>query len=428
MKKIAIIGSGIAGVSAAYYLKKLGYEVSLFEAGAYFGGHTNTVEVELDNKKIPVDTGFLVHNDRTYPNLISFFKELNIKSHPSDMTFSVERTSEKIIWAGTNLFTVFAQIKNLFSPRFYKFLYEVLKFNKNSKIYFEESKLDISLTLGQLLERKNYGENFKNWYLLPMGGCIWSTPTQEMLNFPAYTFLLFCMNHGLLQIFDRPQWKTVIGGCRTYVAKALANIENKYLNEPVKSVERVDGKIKIVSESREEIFDYCILCSHPPESIKMLKDLPSEVMRILTNFKYQKNKAVLHIDESILPPIRGAWAAWNYLSIKKNDEINDSVSVSYLINKLQPVPTEKSIIVTLNPVYIINRDLILKEISYEHPLFNVEAIISQEAISKIQGQGGIYFAGAWMRYGFHEDGILSAKNAIKQLLIDDKSSQTIEIL
>lgn len=427
MKKIAIIGSGIAGVSSAYYLDKLGYEVSLFEAGGYFGGHTNTIEIEIDGKKIPVDTGFLVHNDRTYPNLISFFEELGIKTHPSDMTFSVERSSEKIIWAGTNLFTVFAQLKNLFSFRFFKFLYEVLKFNKNSKNYFEESKLDLSLTLGQLLERKKYGEDFKNWYLLPMGGCIWSTPTQEMLNFPAYTFLLFCMNHGLLQIFDRPKWKTVIGGCRTYVAIGLEKIEKKYLNEPVQSVEKLDGKIKVTTKHKQELFDYCILCSHPPESIKILKNVSPESLELLSNFKYQKNKAVLHLDESILAPIKRAWAAWNYLSIN-NDDKNDSVSVSYLINKLQLVETKKSIIVTLNPVCDIKRDLILKEISYEHPLFNVDAIRSQDAVSKIQGQDGIYFAGAWMRYGFHEDGILSAKNVIKKLLLDDESDQTIEIL
>lgn len=205
MKKIAIIGSGIAGTSAAHYLQKLGFDISLFEAGEYFGGHTNTIDVPVDGKMVPIDTGFLVHNDRTYPNLIEFFKELNIAVHPSEMSFSVARKSDHIMWAGTNLFTVFAQFKNLLSKRFYCFLKEVLHFNKMSKTYLKESEIRMNLTLGELLKEKGYSQDFLNWYLLPMGGCIWSSPTNEMLQFPANTFLIFCMNHGLLQIFNRPK-------------------------------------------------------------------------------------------------------------------------------------------------------------------------------------------------------------------------------
>lgn len=428
MKKIAIIGSGITGVSAAYYLNKLGFDVSLFEAGSYFGGHTNTIDVEIDGKINPIDTGFLVHNNRTYPNLIEFFNELKIETHQSEMSFSVMRLSDKIMWAGTNLYTVFAQIKNIFSPRFYSFLKEVLHFNKNSQNYLAESHSNLSLTLGELLNSKGYSKNFENWYLLPMGGCIWSTPTNEMLEFPAFTFLTFCKNHGLLQIFDRPQWKTIVNGCQVYVKKALANIEKKYLNEPVINVSYDDDKIHIKTSQREELFDYCFFCNHPPETLKMIKNDDQELFNCLSQFKYQKNQAVLHFDESVLPNKKHAWAAWNYLS-SRSDDTHEAVSVSYLINKLQPLNTQKSVIVTLNPVTEISKDQIVKTINYEHPLFSNDAINAQSKMKSLQGRNKMYFAGAWMRYGFHEDGILSSKEAIKQFLVDvNHDSEQIKIL
>lgn len=428
MKKIAIIGAGISGVSAAYYLNKLGYEVSLFEAGDYFGGHTNTIELTIDGVKTPVDTGFLVHNNRTYPNLIEFFHELNIGTHPSEMSFSVMRLSDNLMWAGTNLMTVFAQFKNVFSPRFYRFLWEVLRFNKNSTVYLDDSKKRLDMTLGDLLKDQGYSQDFQNWYLLPMGGCIWSSPTTEMLDFPAYTFLTFCTNHGLLQISDRPQWKTVVNGCHSYVKKALMGIERKYLGEPVHSVTRENGKLKLITGKREEIFDYCFFCTHPPETLKILKVDDDEIRSCLSNFRYQKNQAVLHFDEKILPKKKMAWSAWNYLSVKSKDS-HDAVSVSYLINKLQPLTTTRPVIVTLNPATEISKDKIAKVIDYEHPLFTNEAIAAQEKVKTIQGRHGLYFSGAWMRYGFHEDGILSTKEGIRKFLNDTgKNGESIKIL
>jgi predicted NAD/FAD-binding protein len=418
MKKIAIIGSGIAGTSAAYYLDNLGYSVYLFEAGSYFGGHTNTIDIELAQLQVPIDTGFLVHNDRTYPNLIHFFNELEIQTSSSEMTFSVMRLVDNLIWTGTNVFTVFIQMKNIFSPRFYKFLSEVLHFNRNSKKYLLECENNMGISLGELLIEKKYSEDFKNWYLLPMGGCIWSTPTNEMLKFPAFTFLRFCMNHGLLQIFDRPKWKTVKNGCKTYVKKALDNISNKFLQEPVLAIQHGANKIILTTSKRTEEFDYCIMCNHPPEILSILKECDDKTKRLLTSFKYQKNIAVLHLDQKVLPENKKAWAAWNYLSVKAHDSY-DAVSVSYLINKLQNLPSEEAVIVTLNPITSIEKMKIVKEINYEHPLFSNDAITAQVGMGEIQGNNGIYFAGAWMRYGFHEDGILSAKNAINKLLIDD---------
>ena len=424
MKKVAVIGSGISGTSAAYYLNKLGYDVYLFESGSHFGGHTHTIDLEFEGQRMPVDTGFLVHNDRTYPNLIDFFEELKIETHLSEMSFSVVRRTDDITWAGTNIFTVFAQPGNLFSMRFFRFLKEVLRFNKESKKYLLEYEGKPELTLDEMLIKKGYTEDFKNWYLLPMGGCIWSSPTNEMLNFPAYTFLIFCLNHGLLQIFKRPQWKTVLNGCRTYVEKALTKIDNKFLNEPVLEVVSEDNKLKLITEKRLEYFDYCLICSHPPQTLEIFKNADFLTKNLLSKFKYQKNKAVLHFDESVLPREKIAWAAWNYLSTELTSG-NDKVSVSYLINKLQPLPVEKAVIVTLNPASKIEKNKVVKEINYQHPLFSIDAIMAQREIVNIQGRQGVYFSGAWLRYGFHEDGILSSKSVINKLLKDDEKNEEL---
>ncbi len=418
MKKIAIIGSGISGTASAYFLNKLGYDVSLFEAGSYFGGHTNTIDIEINKKTYPVDTGFLVHNDRTYPNLIDFFEELDIATHPSDMTFSVVRESDNIIWAGANLFTVFAQWKNLFSVRFWRFLLEVLDFNKKSDAYLCESEGDLDLTLGELLATKKYSKDFRDWYLLPMGGCIWSTPTDEMLRFPAFTFLRFCKNHGLLQIFNRPQWRTVIGGCQTYVSKALSGINNKFLNTSVLSVENTDKGVEVITSEGKEVFDYCVFSSHPPQTLKIFKTKDEAIKKELNNFKYQKNTAVLHFDEKLLPDRKSAWAAWNYIS-GKNSAGGDCISVTYLLNMLQPLPKYKQVLVTLNPIKEIDEDQIVKSIDYEHPIFSSEAIKAQDKVNELQGVENVFFCGAWMRYGFHEDGILSAKKMINFILSKD---------
>lgn len=428
MKRIAVIGSGISGVASCYYLNKLGYQTHLFEAGPYFGGHTNTIDVQVDGLKFPVDTGFLVHNDRTYPNLIDFFSELGIETHPSDMSFSVVRREDDLTWCGTNLFTVFAQKRNLVSPRFYRFLGEVLRFNRHATDYLKSCAGDYELSLGDLLDRHNYSSDFRHWYLLPMGGCIWSTPTGGMLKFPAYTFLVFCMNHGLLQVFDHPQWKTVVGGCRVYVEKALGSISHKHLSTPVEKLVPLDNSIRLQTASGEYDFDYAILCSHPPESLKITEGISSELTSALSKFKYQPNLAVAHTDEAILPERKRAWAAWNYLAADQADG-NEAVSVSYLINKLQPLPTKTPVIVTLNPLEEIKKEKILREIHYEHPLFDAPAIRAQSYISELQGTSKIFFAGAWMSYGFHEDGIWAAKHALRALLREcGDNPEKVEVL
>lgn len=420
--KIAVVGSGIGAIASAYELKKLGHEVVLFEKADYFGGHTHTHHFHLNEKPYTVDTGFLVHNDRTYPNLIKFFSELGIQSYPSDMSFSVHLENQNFEWSGTNLFTVFSQKRNLLRPRFYRFLKEIMRFNKMSDDLIRESENDLSLTLGQILERHHFGEDFRDWYLLPMGGCIWSSPTKEMLNFPAYTFLHFCHNHGLLQISDRPQWKTVVGGCHTYTLKVIAMLDEAHLNEGVVMVRPLEDGVEVVTERRTQKFDAIFMGTHAPQTKNILLGLDAEVEDILGNFSYQENKAYLHTDASQLPVRKLAWAAWNYRSASKDDH-SKAVSVSYLINKLQPLPKETPIIVTLNPLSAIDDKKIIKELAYEHPLFDEKAVRAQSKIPHIQGRHRVYYAGAWMRYGFHEDGIWGAKQALSQFLNDFKQHQ-----
>lgn len=421
---IAVVGSGIGAIASAYDLKKMGHKVTLFEKNDYFGGHTHTHHFELNDHKYTVDTGFLVHNDRTYPNLISFFEELNIETVASDMSFSVHLEDEKLEWSGTNLFTVFCQKRNLFRPRFYRFLKEIMRFNKMADELISESRDDISLSLGDILKRHSFGEDFQNWYLLPMGGCIWSTPTEEMKKFPAYTFLNFCKNHGLLQVTDRPQWKTLLGGCNTYTLKVIETLDETKLNEGVLKIRSLqegesgkEGRVEVVTEKGQYVFDAIFMGTHAPQTRKICGEIDKRIDDVLAKFSYQPNTAYLHTDANLLPKRKSAWSAWNYRSTSRDDH-ERAVSVSYLINKLQPLPENPPIVVTLNPLGSIEKSKIIKELKYEHPLFDEKAIQGQSEVPSIQGKHGIYYAGAWMRYGFHEDGIWAAKEALKQFNLD----------
>ncbi len=425
-KKIAIIGSGIGAIAAAYDLKKKGYKVSLFEKNDYFGGHTHTHNFNLNNHHYTVDTGFLVHNDRTYPHLINFFQELDLKSHPSEMSFSVRVENEDLEWSGTNLATLFCQPKNLIKPRFYRFLKEIMRFNKESNLYIEEARQDLELSLGALLDKYSYSENFRHWYLLPMGGCIWSSPTDEMLKFPAYTFLHFCQNHGLLQIFDRPQWKTLIGGCHQYTKAVIGMLDNTYKSEGVLQVKSLGKKVEVITEKRSEHFDAVVFGTHAPDTIGLIQKIDPSIESVLKSFRYQRNKAVLHTDESLLPKKKMAWSSWNYRSYSSADRTR-AVSVSYLINKLQPLPKETPIIVTLNPFQAPKEDKVIKEMTYYHPLFDAKAVTSQALVPGIQGKGGLFFSGAWMRYGFHEDGIWAAKQAVAAIDLYFENQKELEV-
>ncbi len=412
--KVAVVGAGIAGLSSAWLLNRQpGFDVTLFEAADYLGGHSNTIDVSLEGHHYPVDTGFLVHNPNTYPNLIALLEKLNVKVVNSQMTFSVKLLSEKIEWAGTNIKTVFAQKKNLFSFKFWRMILEIIKFNKNVHQYLAESK-ERSWTLGNLLKEKKYSSHFSDWYLIPMGAAIWSTSNKEMLEFPASTFIQFGLNHSLFQVEDRPTWRTIERGSREYVKKIAKELKHIHLSEPVLEVYRSD-KVKVVTHKGDYEFDKIIFATHSDQTVKMIKDLSAEELSILGDVKYTDNVAYLHTDEHYLPQDKKIWSAWNYISENetKASHQDQAVCVSYLINELQPLPFKTPIIVTLNPKEAPASHKILKKLHYQHPLFDTNAINAQERLPQIQGVKHSYYAGAWCKYGFHEDGLNSGINVAK---------------
>lgn len=408
-QKIAVIGSGISGLASAYLLQKR-FDVTLYEANSYFGGHTNTVDIEVEGIKQAVDTGFLVFNHKTYPNLIALFKELAVQSYDTDMSFGVSVDGGRIEWAGTSLDTVFAQRKNIFSPAFINMLRDILRFNKDAESNLQHCGIT-KVSLGQLLKQGGYNQRFQDHYLVPMAAAIWSSSPKDVLDFPASTFLRFCINHALLQVNDRPKWKTVRGGARTYVNKILGTLPDKRLNSAVSSVIRRDGRVEVTASGNIETFDQVVFATHAPTTLALLKDADVGETRVLSHFRYQANRAVLHTDTSLLPQNPKVWSAWNYIgTAPANGSKADSgaVCVSYLLNQLQRLDVKTPVVVTLNPAIEPDPQKVLRCFEYEHPIFDQAAIDGQAALGKIQGRNQVWFAGAWSGYGFHEDGLKSA--------------------
>lgn len=411
--RIAVVGSGIAGLSAAWLLAHR-HSVTLFEANDYLGGHTNTVDVALDGVTHPVDTGFLVFNDRTYPNLVALFRHLGVRTAASDMSFSVRLDDEGIEWAGSSVATVFAQKRNLVRPEFWSMLGDILRFNREAS-KLAQGGLDPSYTVARFLDERRYGRPFRDWYLLPMAAAIWSCPTEQMLAYPAQTLFRFCHNHGLLQIANRPPWRTVVGGGREYVRRLADHIDDVRLATPVTRVRRGDAFVEVETESRGvERFDHVVLACHSDQSSKLLADASAAECDLLRSIRYESNLALLHTDASFLPRSRDAWSAWNYHAGRGNPA-QRPVSVSYLINKLQPLPFTTPVIVTLNPTAAPRPESVLARFDYAHPAFDGPAIEAQRKLQGIQGRRRTWFCGAWTGYGFHEDGLkagLAVANAL----------------
>jgi len=426
MRRVAVVGSGISGLASAHALAGEA-RVTLLEAGDYFGGHTHTVDITLDGPDGPVthgvDTGFLVFNHRTYPQLVRLFAELGVETAASEMSFSVQARQDRLEWSGCDLNTVFAQRSNLVRPRFLSMLRDVLRFNKLTTAIAERGHdAELAEPIGDFLARERFGSAFRDWYFLPMVGCIWSCPTDQMLRFPIGTMIRFCHNHGLIQVTDRPQWHTVRGGAKHYVQKMLQAIPDARLNTAVRSVRRVPpgdghGGVMVATDQGSERFDEVVLACHSDQSLALLADATAAEREVLGAIRYHPNRAVLHTDASVLPRRKLAWAAWNYARAADTGREQAAVCLHYLINRLQPLPWSQPVVVSLNPdpAHPPDPASVLGQWDYSHPVFDAAAVQAQGRLPELQGRHHVWFAGAWTRYGFHEDGLMSALNVVQGL-------------
>ncbi|MFZ4537328.1 NAD(P)/FAD-dependent oxidoreductase [Propionivibrio sp.] len=404
-QRIAVVGAGVSGLSSAWLLAQK-HEVTLYEAGSYLGGHTNTVDVTLEGVSHPVDTGFLVYNTATYPNLTALFAYLGVTSVETEMSFAVSLEQPDLEWSGSSLATVFGQKRNLLRPKFWRMLADILRFNRESVAWLATHP-DDSMTLRNFLVAGSYSRPFAEWYLLPMGAAIWSCPSGQMLDYPLATFVRFCRNHGLLQVLNRPLWRTVRGGAREYVKKLAVTIDDIRLNTPVLGITRHENGVSLTTNGAVERFDQVVLACHSDQSLAILGTAATpEERELLSAIRYEPNRAVLHTDVALLPRDPALWSAWNYRARK--GELNHSpVSVSYLINRLQPLPFKTPVMVSLNPQREPAADKVIAEFDYAHPLFDGPAIAAQRRLASISGKSGVWFCGAWSGYGFHEDGLKS---------------------
>ena len=434
MKRVAVVGSGISGLAVAHALAAEA-RVTLFEAGNYFGGHTHTVDVTLDGITHGVDTGFLVFNERTYPHLIRLFAELGVETAPSEMSFSVQvrngANQPGLEWSGNDLNGVFAQRRNLLRPSFLRMLADIVRFNRlatrlatglNTRGADADSHAELSEPIGAFLARHRFGAPFRDGYFLPMIGCIWSCPTDQMLQFPIATMIRFCHNHGLIQVSNRPQWHTVRGGAKHYVKRMLPRIADARLRSPVLGVKRLPPGtgthgVMVATALGSERFDEVVLASHSDQSLALIDDASAAERKVLGAIRYHPNRALLHTDSAVLPQRRRAWAAWNYARAADLGREQAAVCLHYLLNRLQPLPWQQPVIVSLNPdpARMPQPQTVLGEYDYSHPVFDQAAITAQQQLPQIQGTSGLWFCGAWTRYGFHEDGLMSAMAVVDGL-------------
>ncbi|KZM49863.1 FAD-dependent oxidoreductase [Labrenzia sp. OB1] len=403
--RIAVIGSGISGNSAAWALSH-SHDVVLYEKRMRPGGHSATADIDYDGTELSVDTGFIVYNELNYPNFTALLDHLGVANETSDMSFALSADNGALEWSGHNLNGVFAQRKNLVSPKFLRMLRDIFRFNKRAVEDLKSGSLR-GQSLGGYLAKEGYSRGFINDYLLAMGAAIWSTPIAEMHAYPAESFVAFFENHRLLS-FDRPRWRTVSGGSRHYVDRLLAPLKDRIrLATPVVEILRQDGKVIVCDTSgNRDVFDHVVLAGHTDQSLAMLGD-PSDTEReILGSIRYRPNEVYLHRDENLMPRSKRVWASWNYLSDREAGETRD-VTVSYWMNRLQNIDPGKPVFVTLNPFKAPREDRTFAKYVYDHPQFDASALAAQKRLSDIQGIGNTWFCGAWTGNGFHEDGLKS---------------------
>ncbi|MEG3619635.1 FAD-dependent oxidoreductase [Magnetovibrio sp. PR-2] len=399
--KIAVVGTGIAGMSAAWLLSQ-NHDVTVFEKDDRIGGHTNTVDVN----GLGVDTGFIVYNVANYPNLIALFDHLGVATHETDMSFGVSVDQGAFEYSGGDWAGLFAQKRNLLRPRFWAMVKDVLRFYRDAPDAIVDDP-DDSVTLGQYLDMNGYSQAFQRDHLLPMGAAIWSTPVDTMLDYPLNAFLRFCDNHGLLQVSDRPQWRSVVGGSQAYVKKLTQGYADKIVTNAAvsKVTSNASGATVEVRNGIVHHFDHVVMASHADQSLQMLEDSDPAERKLLEAFSYQPNKAILHNDASLMPKNKKAWSSWNYLSESQNGE--DSVCVTYWMNRLQNLDTDTDYFVTLNPTHMPAEGTIQRSFLYHHPMFDRKAVAAQRMLWNIQGQRRLWFCGSYFGHGFHEDALQS---------------------
>ena len=409
--KIAVVGSGISGLSAAYYLSKK-HQVDLFEKQDHFGGHSHTLDLSINKKKIAVDIGFIVFNHITYPNLINFFEEINVDIEKSDMSFSVSVENTNFEYCGKGLKGIFANKSNILNIQFLKMFIDIIKFYKNCD---QIKEYEEKITLGEFLNENNWSDNFINYHLIPMVSAIWSMPPSDASKMPLNFFLKFFQNHGLFKLKKRPKWFTVTNRSRAYVEKVLSKISGEYFkNYEINKIKRLSNSVQIYYGGNSEFFDYdkVVLATHANEALSLIETPTFEEKTILSNFKYKENLAIIHSDENIMPNNKTTWSSWN--SYVDPNNLNKS-SLTYWLNLLQNLKTEKNIFLTLNPIKKISEDKIFKKVRFTHPYYDQISLDNQIKLKNLQNRDNILFCGSYFGYGFHEDGIKSSIEMIKYL-------------
>ena len=407
--RIAVIGSGISGLSAAYYLSKK-FKVDLFEKEDHFGGHSYTYNIEENDKTVPVDLGFIVFNELTYPNLINLFKDLKVPYEKSDMSFSVSVKETNIEYGGKDLNSLFCNKKNILNLNFLKMIKDIISFYKSAPNFLKNDSENISL--GDFLDNYKVSDYFKNYHIIPMVAAIWSMPFSKAKDMPLKLFINFFINHGLFKLKNRPQWFTVTGRSKNYVAKILPLISGEhYKNYKVKKIIRSENNVRLSIGANEDFLDYdaVILACHANESLALLSEPSDTEQKVLSEFQYVTNTAFLHTDEELMPKNKSAWSSWN--SISKKDLTN--TCVTYWLNQLQNLKTSKNYFLTLNPIQNIEQGKIIKRVIFTHPYFNLKNTLLQKDLKNLQGINRTWYCGSYFGYGFHEDGLKSALEVAK---------------
>ncbi len=423
MKRVAVVGAGIAGLAVAHSLRQQAgvmsdvmADVTLFEAGGHFGGHAHTVDVTLGGVSHGVDTGFLVFNERTYPKLIALFAELGVATVPSDMSFSVQWPATGFEWCGSSLNSVFAQRSNLARPAFWRMLSEIARFNKQARAIALGAPCR-EHTVGEFLQARGFSELFRSGYFMPMVACIWSCAPEQMQHYPLRSLLAFCHNHGLLQISQRPPWRTVVGGSRQYVRRIVSGLAHARLHTPVRRVDHGVDEVgaSVTTDHGVEWFDAVVLACHSDQALALLARPSVAEQQVLGAIRYRNNRAVLHTDATLLPRRPLAWAAWNYEGAPPGHGAAGDVCLHYLINKLQPLPFTQPVLVSLNPRREPRPETVHAEYQVAHPVFDAGSLAAQARLGAIQGRNSRWFCGAWAGHGFHEDGLASGLAVVDAL-------------